>query len=283
MGLNCLEYMHTFVSCITSSVHCNTREAAFHMMTSKCAIVRLFLRNGCDIHETYQKPILETPFSFFSGYHSLRELAEGPGGSEEPIWRDKWHYLNIWLQFLHDQNIDVDYVKVANISKRGTTLLQRLIYSQTRGLDTVGRRNTEAIFMLCTMGANVSARMPDSGEQPLHLVGTIPYSPEKALHVGAQFEILLQFGADPCARDGHGRTVTEVAVFSGWEEQWFGALTICNKHQVIQKQWKEQLAGREDAPPDDAIRTGADTSDLRKSSIEGLSRRTVARGNRLDD
>ena len=137
--------------------------------------------------------------------------------------------------------------------------------------------------MLCAMGANVSARMPDSGAQPLHLVGTIPYSPEKALYIGAQFEILLQFGADPCARDGHGWTVTDFAVFSGWEEQWFQALFKCNKAQLVSEQLEAEGAGRTEAPFDNAMRTGVDVTDLSKPSFEGLSRRTVARGDRLDD
>ena len=213
----------------------------------------------------------------------MQELEEGPGWSEEPIWQNKAHYGRIWLKFLSDQNIDVDYLEEAHVSNRGMTLLHFLISFQTCGLETVRRRNTEGIFILCTMGANVSARMPGSGAQPLHLVGTIPYSPKKAHYIGAQFEILLQFGADPCARDGYGLTVTEIACFSGWREQWYQALFKCNKAQLVLEQLKAERAGRTEAPFDNAMRTGIDVTDLSKPSFEGLSRRNVARGDRLDD
>ena len=252
-------------------------------MTSKCAITRLFLRNGCDIHETYQKPVRENPFMSFIGLRSLQGLVEGPGWPEEPIWQNKSHYGWIWLQFLSDQNIDVDYGATDDMLPQPMTTLQCLINLQTLGSDKVGSSKTEAIFVLCALGADVSARMPDSGAQPLHLVGTIPYSPEEALYIGAQFEILLQFGADPCARDGHGRTVTAIACSSGWEEQWFEALCKCNKAQLVLEQLKAKRAGLTEAPFDNALRTGVDVTDLNTPSFEGLSRRTVARGDRLDD
>ena len=249
-------------------------------MMSKSAITRLFLRNGCDIHEIYQQTFLRQVL-----LGSLaREEAESPGGSEEPVWRDLPHHLNIWLQFLQDQNLDVDYIAADDpVLKPDLTLLQHSIYFQSLGLDKAGMRATEVVFMLCAMGANVSARMPDSGAQPLHLVACTPYSLEGSFYINVQFVILLAFGADPCARDDRGLTITQIACSRGWEEQWFRALCMCNKAQVVVEQMKAQIAGRKDAPLDDAIRTGVDVTDLSTPSIEGLSRRTVARGDRLDD
>lgn len=273
LGLDCLEIMHRYIFAPIPY-----REAASHIMTSKCAITRLFLRNGCDIHEIYQKKFHETPFALYYGPRSLQ------GWSEEPILQNKSHYCRIWLQFLSDQSINVDYGATDNnMSPRSTTTLHYFIGSQTRELDMKNRRNTEVIFMLCAVGANVSARMPDSGAQPMHLVGAIPYSPENALYIGAQFEILLQFGADPCARDGYSRSVTEIACSSGWKEQWFQALRKCNKAQLVLEQFKAERAGRTEAPFDNAMRTGVDVTDLSKSSVRGLSKRVVALGDRLDD
>ncbi|KAM0799760.1 hypothetical protein BDR22DRAFT_854104 [Usnea florida] len=167
--------------------------------------------------------------------------------------------MSIWLDFISSQNIEM------LSSKR------------------FKRNTTEAIFMLCSLGANVSARMPYGGAQPLHRVAGVPYSLKGSFHATSQFEILLDFGADPCARDGWGRTVTQIACSSGWEEQWFQALRKCNKAQVVIEQLRAELAGWKDAPLDDAIRTGVDVTDLSKPSFGGLSRRIVARGDRLDD
>ena len=249
-------------------------------------ITRLFLRNGCDIHEAYQLPLEKHPFQSF--LYPIEGAVESPGKSEEPIWRDKSHSINIWLHFLSDQNVDGDFAETASVLMSGSTLLQGTIIAQSFKPELYKReitkaKFTEAIFMLCSLGANVSARLPDSGAQPLHLVAEVPYSLEDSFHCTAQFEILLKFGADPCARDGLGRTVTHIACSSGWKQQWFQALCECNKAKVVIEQIRAELAGWKDAPLDDAIRTGVDVSDLSKPSLEGLSRRIAARGDRLDD
>ena len=274
--------MHHYTHFLASALSlCNSREAASHMMMSKCAITRLFLRNGCDIHEPYQKRLRQHPFISLLG-SSAEGLVESPRGSEEPIWRDKSHCLYIWLQFLHDQKIDVDYRAADDIRLQNMTLLQFLIDSQTLGSERVGRRPTVAIFMLCAIGANVSAR-DAIGAQPLHQVAAVPHYPGKASYITAQFEILLEFGADPCARDDRGQTVTEIAYHIGWKEQWFQALRKCNKLQVVLDQIGAELSGQKGAPLDNAIRTGVDVTDLSTPSIKGLSKRIVARGDRLDD
>ena len=180
------------------------------MITSRCAITRLFLRNGCDIQENFPINLGEHPF--------LTSQEEHPESSEELIWQNESHHMRIWLDFLRDQNIDVDYPDHAD--HNDLTLLHTILLLQRRG-PTSYQGSTEAVFMLCAMGANVSARTFSNGAQPLHLICWTPYSSEKAFHIRAQFEILLNFGADPCARDGDGLTVTQIACSSGWEEQWF--------------------------------------------------------------
>ena len=252
------------------------------MIRRLCAITRLLLRNGCDIHETYQ--LLFKKYSFKSLLcPEADEAVESPGESEEPIWRDKFHYINLWLHFLSEQNIEVDFAEAADVSLRDTTLLQQLLFNQLFILKRFEKKTTKAIFILCSLGTNVSARMPNSGAQPLHLVAAVPYSLEGSCYTTAQFEILLKFGADPCARDPLGRTVTQFACAWGWRKQWIQALRKFNKLQVVIEQWEAQMAGGNDAPLDDAIRTGIDVTELSKPSFEGLSRRIVARGDRLDD
>ena len=285
-GYDCLEMMHFFTLDPASALLvCGSREAASHMMMSKRATTRLFLRNGCDIQEIYRKQL--------GKHHLLNHLCpiyaqeRHPEWSEKPIWQNESHYMRVWLDFLRDQNIDVDCPDSKN-----WTPLQKITVLQ-QGDSASYQRSTDGIFMLCAMGANVSARIPSiklrpehtalCGVQPLHLVGTNTYSPEKAIYIKAQYEILLRFGADPCARDGHSRTVTQIACSSGWAKQWFGALRKCNKLQVVKEQLEAMIAGGRDAPLDNAMRTGVDIADLGKSSVKGLSRRTVGRGDRLDD
>ena len=229
------------------------------MMTQRCQVFRLFLRKGCDLDKAYQQICGSFAFVRFGADKKQPEWIK----SEKSLWQNEPHYLKIWLEFLRDQDIDVDQT-----FSTGLTFLQTLIMAQypdfpDESEDSGDRDSTELISILCAQGANVSAIEPDHGERPLHLVCGIPYSPEKAFYVRAQFEILLSSGADPCARNGQGLTVTEVAGSSGWEEQWFEALDNCNKHQVVLEQKETEISGPKDIPLDNT---------LSKSSIIGLSR-----------
>ena len=270
--------MHCAIFCLYSA-WCET---ASQMITRQCAITRLFLRNGCDIHEIYKRTLIQHPFLGFLDFldSQTEGIVKSPEWSEEPVWQNKSHYMRTWLDFLRDQDIDIDYSDYADFY--GWTLLQVVILHQHKDSGSY-QRSTEGIFILCAMGTNVAARMPEGGVQPLHLVGSTPYSPERAFHIRVQFEILLNFGADPCARDARGRTVTEMAFSGGWKEQWVQALCKCNKVQVVIEQLVAERSGQTDAPLDNAMRTGVDVTDLSTPSVEGLSRRIAARGDRLDD
>ena len=274
--------MHRFIL-VSIPRYCKTREAASHMMTSKCDTTRLFLRHGCDINEIYEKPLQDHPLWILLSSHYFPGSVESRGWSEKPIWRNESHSINIWMHFLQDQNIDVDFTEARDVSLQGATLLRYFIIANNNRAVRSERGTTEAIYMLCAMGANVSASMPDIDAQPLHLVAMTPYSTEKASYIEVRFEILLKFGADPCARDGRGLTVTDVACSRGWRKQWVEALKKCDKSQVVVEQLEAERVGRTEPPFDNAMRTGVDVTDLSKSSIEGLSRRTVARGDRLND
>ena len=259
---------------------CNGREAASDMMMDKCLITRLFLRKGCDINKAYEYfNLLVTRMR-----GRKRRKFHGWLEFEKPLWQNESHYIKLWLSFLRDQNIFDEHAyspntKLANL--RSAIAVFHGLHLEGNFLDPTAV--TETVFMLCTLGADVSAAEKFVSMQPLHLIALIPYSPGMAFYVKTLFKILLDFGADPCARDKTGSTVLKIAVNNGWHIQWFEALRECNKLQSFIEQFEAEVLGREEGSLHTTIRTGVDITDLRKPSAQGLSRRIASRGDRLDD
>ena len=239
---------------------------------------------GCDLDETYETILPNLPrFSLLvSGvFRGIGIKVNGWFASEEPLWRNESQYLKLWLSFQRDHNVYVDYT-----NSFGLTCLQSLLVTQNfaphESHHMSSKEMTEDVFVLCALGADVSATTPIDGLQPLHLVAFSSYSPDKAFYIKTQFKILLDFGADPFARDDKGRTVGRIAFSRGWFDQWCEALLECKPLELVEDIIRAGLLGLEERPFHDTIRTGVDAADLSKPSAEGLSRRITSRGDRLD-
>ena len=258
---------------------CKSREAASDMMMNKCLITRLFVRKGCDINEAYKE------FIIIRMLNQGRLKLYGSLEFEKPLSQNESQYIKLWLSFLRDQNISVEYC--ADVPNMDSTNLQAaisLFNSSERDRYFADRtRVTEMVFMLCALGADVSATGTDLSLPPLHFIADIHYSPDMAFFIKTLFKILLDFGADPCARTKSGWTVLHIAWVNGWVIQWIEALIECNQLQVVMEQFRAGKLGREEEPLHTAMRTGVDVTDLSKPSAQGLSRRIASRGDRLDD
>ncbi len=257
---------------------CKSREEAYDMMMNKCLITRLFLRKGCDINE------FNIHISFFR--RRQRQNLNGWFQLERPLWLNKSQYFKLWLSFLRDQTISDDYAYFPNMTFTNLQATIAVLHNSTLQTYLDPTQVTETVFMLCALGADVSATgtYPSIYNiQPLHLIALIPYSPDMAFYIKTLFKILLDFGADPCARDKQGRTILHIALDNGWDVQWREALKDCNQLQVFMEQFEAVSLGREEGPLHITTRTGVDTTDLSKPSAQGLSRRIASRGDRLDD
>ncbi len=271
--------MHTYA--LESIELCKSREAASDMMMNKCLITRLFLRKGCDINEAYKDLVLRRMLN------RGRPKFYGSLEFEKPLWQNESQYVKLWLSVPRDQNISDEY---AYFPSMNSTNLQAAISSflscENEIYVTDPTNMTETVFMLCALGADVSATdfyLSIHSIQPLHLIALIPYSPDMAFYIKTLFKILLDFGANPCARTKSGWTVLDIALDKGWDVQWLEALRECNQLQVIVEQFVAEVFGREEGPLHTTIRTGVDITDLSKPSAQGLSRRIASRGDRLDD
>ena len=139
---------------------------------------------------------------------------------------------------------------------------------------------TNAVYMMCSLGADASVRFPN-GQRPLHRLAQTPHTDEIAPYTQIQFEILLKFGADPFALDSKGGSPLLWAVANGWGKEFCSA---CRKSGWSKESLIEHVFNmRKKKKSDAADCTGIDASDLAGPSTTGLSKRVARYGDRLDD
>ena len=215
-------------------------------------ITREFIRSGIDLND------------------ALSKLIYVPGllkGQEQPFVEEPSKRLLDWAAFLRDQGLIVDLLGVGGYS----VCTPYLVLQGNSERDI--RRLTNAVFILCLLGADVSIREPRSGMQALHRLFLNPWSAELSSHVINLAYILVHFGgADVHAVNYDNSSPTIYAFNSGWLDEWEIVLDRCGfdpNEELIKafESWnKSCFLGNGES-------TAIDTEDLSIPKFDSLPRR----------
>ena len=204
---------------------------------SSCEAFRKLALCGSAQDSCNSGQVSETYASVIRMLHSAGSDLEGPSynrtasGAE---WTITEHpliaidRLQGFLSLLRDLKLDVD--KPRDDSCSPLSSWARYCASQVGpALKRNEWKNTLLFggYIFVELGADTCLPCCESeGRQPLHFLFWPRWKEANSSIVIEVASILLQYGADPCALDWHGISVTDVAKYNGWQYQWHRALEL---------------------------------------------------------
>ena len=245
------------------------------IIADRCSLTRLFLRQGCDLDETLRYLLLDC-----KGKKGLDLGYRVPAQSSPTSQSHKGYVQQLlrsarWTAFLRDQHVDLHTVF------DGPQVLFNAFLVQLFVSDAYPKTMTGMITLMCALGADVSIRDVETGEQPLHILARLRHAPEKEFDIMAQLVMLLLHGADPLTRDYNGVSpflrafMTEGGAWKLWIKTFadyglYGPESI--RRHMEESEYYTNVAA-----------TGADIGEPERYPTAGLTRRSCQRGDRLDD